>query len=135
MEERLFHTIGAIGAILFEAFIEIVGEGLLDIGLRKVVDLFDLNGIIDPPLAAFTYFGLGAVTGTISILLFPHPFFHPSRLHGISLLISPVLTGAVMAFIGSTLNRKGKRTMQIESFSYGFAFALGMAIIRFFFAA
>jgi|SRR3954464_4604292 hypothetical protein len=134
MEELLFHIIGAIGSILFEALIEFVGEGLADVGLRKTIEAFDLSGVIDPPLAAFTYFGLGVLVGVLSIFVLPHPFFHPSGMHGISLLISPVVTGAVMAFVGAELNRKGKRTMQIETFSYGFAFAFGMAIIRFYFA-
>ena len=133
MEELLFHILGAILYTLGEALLEIVGEGLLDIGLRRMVDFFDFRGIVEPPLAAFGYLAIGAIAGVISIFIVPTPFFRPSRLRGISLLISPVITGGVMAFVGSTLNRRGKRTMQIETFSYGFAFALGMAIIRFFF--
>jgi hypothetical protein len=36
-----------------------------------------------------------------------------------------------MSFIGSTLRRKGKKVVQIESFWYGFSFALGMAVVRY----
>ena len=32
--------------------------------------------------------------------------------------------------VGSTLRKRHKKAMRIESFGYGFAFAFGMAIIR-----
>ena len=40
-----------------------------------------------------------------------------------------------MSWIGSILQGRGKKVVQIESFRYGFAFAFGMALIRFFFVA
>jgi hypothetical protein len=33
--------------------------------------------------------------------------------------------------VGSTLRKRDKKTIRIESFGYGFAFAFGMAVIRF----
>ena len=38
-----------------------------------------------------------------------------------------------MSQIGILRRRKGKDSLQIESFGYGFTFALGVALIRFFF--
>jgi hypothetical protein len=81
-------------------------------------------------LAALGYVMLGMATGGVSVFLFPHPLIHPSRIHGISLLVSPVLTGLVMSRIGAALRRYGKHPTQIESFGYGFAFAFGMALVR-----
>src|SRR5437016_5143010 len=86
-------------------------------------------------LASVGYTLLGALAGGLSLFIFPHPLVHPSRLHGINLLVSPVVTGLVMSLIGSILSRQGKKVVQIESFRYGFAFALGMALIRYFFVA
>lgn len=40
---------------------------------------------------------------------------HPSKIHGISLIISPVITGMVMSYIGYTLRRLGKPVVQIEA--------------------
>ncbi len=37
----------------------------------------------------------------------------------------------VMAFIGRTLRRRGRNSVPIESFGYGFTFALAMALVRF----
>ena len=50
-----------------------------------------------------------------------------------SLILSPLITGSVMSLIGSSVRRHGKKPTRIESFGYGFAFALGMAAVRFFF--
>jgi hypothetical protein len=74
------------------------------------------------------------LTGGLSLLIFPHPLIHPSRIHGISLLINPVIAGGVMSLIGFMLRKRDKRVVQIENFGYGFAFAFGMALLRFFFA-
>jgi hypothetical protein len=38
-----------------------------------------------------------------------------------------------MWLVGFTLRKQNKKAMQIESFGYGFVFALGMALMRFFF--
>lgn len=35
---------------------------------------------------------------------------------------------------GAVLRRRDKRVTRIESFGYGFSFAFGMALVRFFFA-
>jgi hypothetical protein len=67
----------------------------------------------------------------LSAWMFPHPLVHTSKLHGISLLFSPVATGLVMAYIGRVWRRRGRTSVRIESFSYGFTFALAMALIRF----
>src|SRR5882762_4365584 len=70
----------------------------------------------------------------IGTLIFPHPLFHPSRIPGLSVVISPVLAGGGMWMVGTALRKRNKKAMQIESFGYGFAFALGMAMVRFLFA-
>jgi len=85
-------------------------------------------------VAGLGYMFLGGVTGCLSLLLFPHPLFHPSRIPGLSVIVSPVLAGLGMWLAGAVLRKRNKRVMQIESFWYGSAFAFGMAIVRFLFA-
>jgi hypothetical protein len=80
------------------------------------------------------YFLAGVACGTMSVLVFPHPLVHPSRIHGISLVISPLITGSIMSLLGAELRRHGKESVRIESFGYGFTFAFGMAIVRLLFA-
>jgi hypothetical protein len=72
---------------------------------------------------------LGAATGALSVLIFPHPLFHHSHVHGVSLVISPVVTGLVMSQIGSVQRRRGRESTPMDW--YGFVFALAMAAMRF----
>jgi hypothetical protein len=74
---------------------------------------------------------VGAAIGWISILVIPSPIFHPGRFHGLSMILSPLLTGLVLAFVGSDLRRRKEMPATLESFWGGFAFALGMALVRF----
>ncbi len=86
----------------------------------------------NPLLACVGYAFLGAVVGVVSLFLFPHPLVHRSRIPGVSLIAGPMLAGFGMSFVGSFRRRRNQRVIQIESFAYGFAFAFGMAIVRFF---
>lgn len=74
---------------------------------------------------------VGALFGWISILIIPSPIFDPGRYHGLSLIVSPLLTGIAMAFVGSNLRRRKEMPASLESFWGGFSFALGFSLIRF----
>lgn len=87
-------------------------------------------GRTNPPFAILKFTLLGLALSFVSVLVLPHPFVHPSKFHGISLLISPVITGLIMGFIGRTVRRRGKAPVQIESFAYGFTFAFAFALVR-----
>ena len=85
----------------------------------------------NPPFTILKFTLLGLALSFVSVLVLPHPLVHPSKFHGVSLLISPVITGLIMGFIGRTVRRRGKTPVQIESFAYGFTFAFAFALIRF----
>jgi hypothetical protein len=133
MDEFLSGLLSAAAELLFEVFFQIALEAMVALIVRSVRNVFEKSNAIDPILAAISYLSLGTVFGIASLRLFPHPLFHPSRFHGISLLISPVVTGFVMSQVGLVIRRKGKHAVRIESFGYGFMFALGVAIVRFIF--
>jgi len=133
MGELLFELLLAFGELFLEVLFEFAGEALLDLALRAIAEVFETSRFTSPVLASVGYTLLGASAGGLSLFIFPHPLVHPSRLHGISLFVSPIVTGLVMSLIGSILSRQGKKVVQIESFGYGFAFAFGMALIRYFF--
>jgi hypothetical protein len=129
-------------AAILEMFLEIFAEALFEFAaefvgaliLRGLAEVFDTSEFKNPLLACIGYVFLGGVTGVVSLVFFPHPLFHPSRIPGVSVVISPVLAGAGMWTVGAALRKRNKKAMQIESFGYGFAFALGMAMVRFLFA-
>jgi len=132
MDELLSALLSGLIELFLEAFFELVGAALLDLASRGMAKLFEDSDVSGPFLAPVGYGLLGVLTGGMSLLFFPHPLVHPSRIHGISLLVSPLVAGVVMSLIGSALRKRDKKVVQIESFGYGFAFAFGMAVVRFF---
>jgi hypothetical protein len=130
MEDFLAAVILGIAEMLFEAFFELLGVLLADLSVRFVRSLKTSANEPSPVLAAASYSSFGVVAGIISVWLLPHRLFPFSRFHGISLLISPLVTGLVMAQVGLVFRRHDKWVARIESFGYGFAFAFWMAITR-----
>ena len=133
MLELLFAFLEVVFEIFFEAAFEFAVEFFGTILWRGVAAVFDRSEFKSPVLAFVGYAFLGGVAGGLSLLFFPHPLVRPSRVPGLSVIISPVLAGMGMSMVGSTLRKRNRKTMQIESFGYGFAFALGMALVRFIF--
>lgn len=133
MLELLFALLEMFLDLFFEAAFEFAAEFIGALIWRGFVAVFDTSEFKNPLVACVGYAFLGAVAGGLSLLFFPYPLVHPSRVHGLSVVISPILAGLGMSLVGSTLRRRNKKVMQIESFGYGFAFAFGMALVRFFF--
>ena len=124
---------------MFEVIFELVLEGLLEIGGQLLVEL-GLRGLGEtiapsddrnPVLAGVGYALLGCLAGGLSLLIFPNHFVRSERYHGASVLVSPVLAGLAMAGLGCLLKRAGKRVLRLDSFLYGYIFALPIAIVRF----
>jgi len=130
MEDLLAALFSALAEALFELLFELFAEAIVSLIVRAIRSLFSSVGPLSPILAGALYLFLGGAFGALSIFFFPHPIFRPSRFHGISLLVSPLITGLVMSQVGKLLRRNDKEPVQIESFGYGFTFALGMAVVR-----
>jgi hypothetical protein len=124
----------AVLSVIAEALLEFAGELLVSLAGRAVLKL--VAGILDlgPVATAVAVVILGTGSGELSLFVFPHPLIHPLRMHGVSLLISPLITGLAMSLIGQQRRRRGKPIVAVESFAYGFTFALAMATVRFVFA-
>ena len=123
--------------IFFEFFVEfvlqIVLEVLLEVGLHKLSGTSWAHKTINATLAVFMYFALGFLVGWFSILVFPRSFIRASRLHGISLIITPTLAGLTMSGIGWLRARQGSSRIRLDTFAFGFIFAFGMSLVRFLF--
>jgi hypothetical protein len=132
--EGLIELLLVVAEIFFEAFIESAAAALVDLALRALTRIFPASHP-RPEFAALGYAFLGAVAGGLSVFVVPHPLVRPSRFHGISVVVSPFVTGLTMASVGLLLRRQGKKITGIESFAYGFSFALGMALVRYFFVS
>jgi hypothetical protein len=114
-----------------EAFLAIAGELLVSLLARVYKSLFKAILELGQVATAACVALLGILTGACSVIIFPHPLIRTTKMHGVSLILSPMLAGLAMSQFGRLLRNRGARTIQIESFVYGFAFALAMAVIRF----
>lgn len=140
MGELFAAILGAIGELLLETFGELIAAAVLDLVSRALLDLF--TGLADAlkgnrVLTGFMYSLLGMSAGALSLLVLPHRLIHREHavgFHGVSLLVSPFAAGLVLSAAGAAMRRWGKRVTPVETFGYGFTFALGMALIRFLFA-
>src|SRR5262249_9655399 len=125
--------------VLLEMLLELVGEFLLELVMAAVLDLAlrAISKVLETfhfsnrvlQLASFVL--RGVLGGGLSLLVFPYPLVHSWRLHGINLFVSPAATGLAMSLVGSVLRRQDRKVTRIESFGYGFAFAFGIALIRY----
>jgi hypothetical protein len=159
MDEMLAALLSFIFELLGEALFGFILGGIFDIIGRIFTALFmpgDAGsqrdkGIVEPSTAGMAarrlfdsilprtvratiiYFLMGLSIGWVSLFFLPHPLVHPTRFHGISLLIGPTIAGLMMWWLGASLRKRDKKTTRIESFGYGFVFALGVALMRFFY--
>ena len=123
--------LGFIFELLFEALFELFLGVAVAGAYRALRHFFVIARRGNPIAATVVLIIVGFALGFLSVLVFPHPLVHPSKLHGISLIISPVITGSAMAAIGRGIRRRGRVPVRIESFGYGFAFAFAFALVRF----
>lgn len=134
MEEFFLWLVGVIAEVLVEAFFEYIMAMVVD-ALLRISDSISAYLVSKPRITNFLVLGLlGLSIGLLSIPIFPHRLWAPSRLHGINLLISPVLTGLMLSWTGAALRKREKETTPIQRFGYGFIFAFGIALMRLLFA-
>jgi hypothetical protein len=135
MVEILLGLLLMCAELFGEFLLELAGAALLDLASRAIAKVFETFRFENTLLASISYALLGASAGGLSLLIFPRRLVRSSRLHGINVLLSPIVTGLAMSLIGSMLSRYGKKVTRIESFRYGFAVAFGIALVRFLFVS
>jgi hypothetical protein len=116
---------------IVEVLLPIVGEIAFDVLLRSLGEPFVARERRNAILAGIGYFLIGLILGGLSLLIFPRSFVRSENFHGINLLITPVVSGLVMYALGRLRERQGKTLLRLDSFVYGFLFALAMALVRF----
>lgn len=117
-----------------ETVLQIVGELIVRFGLEVLAEPLRRREPWHPATAFVAYACFGVAAGAVSLLVFPRAFVRSDALHGISLLITPVLVGGVSSLIGAWRRKHGESALRLDSFGYGFIFAFGMALVRLLFA-
>lgn len=127
---------------LVELLLELFGEVLLQVVFEALAsamgNLFGRRAQAAPAekpvwLVALGYAVLGLVAGGISLLVVPHSLMHSHIGRVAALLLAPVAAGLAMVMVGRLRLRAGKTVPELNRFGYGYTFALGMAVVRFFF--
>jgi len=116
-----------LGEFLLQAF----GDVLLELGFRAMAEPFQHRP--NPWLATLGYALFGAILGGLSLMVFPH-LLVAARLRMANLVVTPVVSGALLGLFGWWRRRDDDVTPPLDRFVYGLLFALAFAIVRFFFA-
>jgi len=125
--------IAAILEIFLEFLLEFIFEVAVELGLHSARDLVRGGSDMPPWLALIGYPLLGAAIGFISLFIFPYRLVAHAPVPGLSLVVAPVLAGIGMWGIGWLRRRKRGPVIRLDRFSYGFIFALAIALVRFVF--
>jgi len=70
--------------VFFEAAFEFITEFIGALVIRAVGAVFDTSEFKNSVLAYIVHMALDGVVGGLSLLLFPFPLVHPSRVPGLS---------------------------------------------------
>jgi hypothetical protein len=117
---------------LGELIFQVGGELLAELGLRSMRESF--RHTPNPVIAAFGYLLLGAIAGGLSLLVLPSLLLASHTGRVVNLVLTPLAAGFVMSRLGAWRRTKDQEVVRITHFTYGYLFALGMALVRFFVA-
>jgi hypothetical protein len=120
-----------IFSFLGELILQIIAELLIESGFHGLANIVKSRKDRNPYLAFIGYCLLGTIVGFISLAIFPALFITGETFVLINLLVTPVLAGLAMSAIGRWRTKKGKNIIRLDSFIYGFSFALCMALVRY----
>ena len=132
--EIVFELILSFFGYLLQFFAEILLQGIFEaaaeLGLRSLVEPFRRPKPISPFLATVGYVIYGGIAGAISLQI-PQMFVIAHPLRVANLIITPIACGSFMAWLGKYREKKGTPTIRLDTFMYGYLFALSMAAVRF----
>lgn len=112
---------------ILEVLSELLLQLLFGLGIRRVADIFN-----KPVLAAIIF---GVISGFVSLLFFDEIFVSHPALKIANLIISPILLGFSMAFVGKFYKKLGVIHSSIDNFISGFCFGLAMILVRYIFSS
>jgi hypothetical protein len=118
--------------LLAELLLQILFEAIVELGFHGVRDT--LKRTHNPALSAIGYLIWGALAGAISLWPFPALFIRSHDIRLLDLAVAPLVSGEAMLLIGKFRTARGQELVRLDRFGYAFSFALGMTLVRFFFA-
>ena len=132
--EIIFEIILGFFGYLLQFILEIVAQAafelLAELGVRSLAEPFRRSGPASPIMAAIGYLIYGAIAGALSLLL-PKVFIIAKSLRVANLIVTPIACGFLMAWLGRLRERRGAETIRLDTFMYGYLFAMSMAVVRY----
>lgn len=116
---------------LGELLLQFFGEMIAELIGRSLKEPFRRPEPFHPLLAVTGYAIFGAVTGGISLWLVPSLLISAQWLRIVNLVVTPLLAGLIMERLGAWRTKRDQQTIRLDTFAYGFVFALSMALVRF----
>jgi len=122
--------------VLFELLFEFLGELLLQV-LAEVLFEVGLHSLVAPfkrrpntYLATIGYVLFGALSGGLSLWVFPSLFIGSHTARIANAIITPIIAGGCMAALGAWRRTRDQELILLDRFAYGYLFALVMALVR-----
>ncbi len=123
--------------IFIEILIELIGQILIELlarfGILGISAALGFKKSQNPAITAFGYIIIASVSGALSVHFFPSYFIKRYELRVGYLVLAPILVGLMMGLPGKLRADKHKEPIRIDSFLFGYIFALTFAAVRFFF--
>lgn len=123
-----------IFSFLIELFGQVLFELLAESGLRSISNALGMSKPKKKYLSLLGYILLASVGALVSIFFFKEHFIKNESLRIINLFITPIILGMIMKFRGKKLEGNDLESIRLDSFWYGYVFALTFALIRYFYS-
>jgi len=119
--------------LLVELLLQLLGELFVALGVESLAQALGRRERPNPVLAGLGSLLIGAVTGGLVTLAYPHHVSPGASLPYFAVVILPVLVGAGAYRLGNRAEKTGRVRPALSTFSGGVLFAVGMSITRFVF--
>ena len=120
-----------LGYLLMEVAADAVGEGLLYVLWHLAVAPFSTRGDVHPAAGHLGLIVAGAACGVLSYLFHAERVLRTIGPRGVSLVLAPLVLGAMMGWVGQRRRRRGSATPLIATFWGGALCAFAMAVTRY----
>jgi|SRR5689334_15956861 len=129
--EILLELAGWIFQFLGEFLLQLIVEAFAEVLGHTIKMPFQREQPAHPLIVAIGYMMLGAMAGGLSLWVLPHLFIESPKLRLLNLMLTPVMAGVIMTWIGTWRRKRDKEVIALDRFGYAFCFALAMAVVRY----
>jgi hypothetical protein len=118
---------------ILEVFGELILELVFELGFRAVASLLRQRGrrLLGVGLG---YAATGIILGAVSAIFVKRLLLHDEWMRYANLAVSPIVVGLIMGSLGRLRSRRNLDRIPLDTFTFGYLFALCFALARFFLA-